>query len=131
MPRLSYVPLRRILSGMFSRSALDTQIWDSCRQDLRESCRDKCMKRPGPAVEKSVPPGESAQPSFQLNWGVPTELLARDMQPEPAATPECTTQAELWVLPDLGPIACKGSETKDVKKRASPLTSMQSPFPRD
>src|SRR5262245_51912867 len=116
---------------MFSRSALDTQTWDSCRQELRESCRDKCMKRPGPAVEKSVPPVESVQPSFQLYFGVPTELLARDMQLEPAATPECATQAELLVLPELGPIACKGSETKDVKKRSSPLTSMQSPFPRD
>src|SRR5262249_39727132 len=123
MPRLSYAPLRRILSGMFSRSALDTQIWDSCRQGLRESCRDKCRKHPGPAVEKSVLPGESVLPSFQLYFGVPTELLVRDMQPEPAATPECTNQAELWVLPDLGPIACKGSETKDVIKRASPLMS--------
>ena len=131
MPRLSYAPLRRILSGMFSRSALDTQIWDSCHQDLRESCRDKCMKRPGPAVEKSVPPGESVQPSLQLYFGVPTELLARDMQPETAATPECTTQAELWVLPDLGPIACKGSDTENVKKiRSSTLVSRQSSFQR-
>src|SRR5262249_41791941 len=113
---------------MFSRSALDTQTWDSCRQDLRESCRDKCMKRPGPAVEKSVRPVESVQQSFRPYFGVPTELLGRDMQNEPAATPGCTTQAELLVLPDLGPIACKGSETKDVKKRSSPLTSTQSPF---
>ena len=81
------------------------------------------MKRPGPAVEKSVPPDESVQPSFQLYFGVPTELLARDMPPEPAATPEYTNQAELWVLPDLGPIACKGSETEGVKKRSSPLIS--------
>src|SRR5215471_5259977 len=106
---------------MFSRSAPDTQTCYSFRQGLRESCRDKCMKRPDPVGEKSVPPGESVQPSFQLYVGVPTELLARDMQSERAATPECTTQAELWVLPDLGPIACKGSETKDVKKRSSPL----------
>src|SRR5262249_17268139 len=52
-----------------------------CRLRRWRSCKDKCMKRPGPAVEKSVPPGESAQPSFQLYSGVPTELLARDTQP--------------------------------------------------
>src|SRR5215467_13063900 len=131
MPRPSYAPLRRILSGMFSRSALDTQIWDSCRQGLRESCRDKCMKRPGPAVEKSVPPGESVQPSFQLYFGVPTELLARDMQPELAATPECTTEVELWASPGWGPIACKGWETKHVKKiTSSTLRQEQSSFQR-
>src|SRR5215471_4367021 len=116
---------------MFSRSAPDTQTWDSFRQGLRESCRDKCMKRPDPVGEKSVPPGESVQPSFQLYFGVPTELLARDMQPELAATPECTTEVELWASPGWGPIACKGWETQDVKKRSSPFTSMQSPFPRD
>ena len=79
------------------------------------------MKRPGPAVEKSVRPVEPVQQSFQPYFGVPTGLLARNMQPESAATPGCTTQAELLVLPDLGPIACKVSETKGVKKRPSRL----------
>src|SRR5881409_3818801 len=116
MPRLWYAPLRRTLSGIFPRSALDTQIWDSCRQALRESCRDKCMKLPGPAVEKSVAPVESAQPLLHLYFGVPREVLALHRQHEPAATPECTTQVDLWDSLEMAPIARKGSETKDEKK---------------
>jgi hypothetical protein len=75
MPRLSCAPLRRILSGMFSRSALDTQIWDSCRQGLRESCKHKCMKRPGPAVEKSVPLANPLSRHFSYIGGLPQNCL--------------------------------------------------------
>src|SRR5215831_6757184 len=113
---------------MFSRSALDIQIWDSCRRVLCGSYKDKCTKSSDRGVETSVLPGESLPQSFQQFWEVPKEWLARYNQPEPPAEPECTVQVERWALPELAPIACKGLETKDAKKRASMLTGVQSPF---
>src|SRR5215467_2331107 len=114
---------------MFSRSALDNQISDWCRRALCESCKDKCTKLSGPAGEKSPPPGGSVPPSFQPYSEVPTEWLARDKHSEPPAKPECTAQVERWASPETAPIAYKGLEIKDAKKRASILNVCASPVP--
>src|SRR6516164_2020207 len=113
---------------MFSRPALDTQIWDLCRRVPRESCKDKCMRLSDRVVEKPVPPGESVPPSFQPCFGVPRELLARDKQSVPPPKPGCIGRVELWASPDLAPSACKGPETKDATRRVSTPIPVQSPF---
>src|SRR5262245_51303584 len=121
MPRLSCASSSHTLFGILRRSAHDIQIWDSCRQAPREPYEGRCRKFPGPVGVEVAPLDESTRPSIQVYFEVPRELPALNRQPAPAATPECTTEVELWASVGWGPIACKGWETKHVKKITSSI----------